>query len=429
VTGGVARPAGSPLSRWLSPAQRLALSDVSTAFWVSRALIWVAGAGLAALIGVHALQGPQLDPLSETAPFQSDLANVLVAPGARFDSSWLLAISNSGYGADGSAAFFPLYPALVALLGVVLRSTIVAGIVLSSACTIGGLYLLHRLTALDHGRDTARRTVWIVACFPMAFAFSAVYTEGLFLLLSVGAFYAARLGRWGTAAAVGLLAAATRSAGVLLILPLLLVYFYGPRADREPDFDAGGLRPRYRWRAEVAWLAAIPLGLLAFLAYLGIAIGDPLATFGAQADWHRILAPLGGLVMGVISGVQGLVALVSGHGSTAASSVTDGRALAGLNVILLGVLVLAGWLIRETARRLPVAYTAYAISSVALPLSTPAVGQPLLSLPRFMMVIFPFWIAVALWSGERAASRRVIGGSSVLLVACTALFVAWISAP
>ena len=42
----------------------------------------------------------------------------------------------------------------------------------------------------------AGATVWLVALFPAALYFGAPYSESLFLLVSVGAFYAARTGRW-----------------------------------------------------------------------------------------------------------------------------------------------------------------------------------------------------------------------------------------
>ena len=418
------------LRRGLSAAQQQALGDIWAAFCFSRGVVWLVGVAVAAAVGVQGGHVDDLDPLSITAPFGSGVANLLVAPGARFDSTWLLEITQTGYDAAGTPAFFPLYPALVALLGSLVGSSLVAGIVFSCGCSLVGLYLLHRLTSLDHDREVARSTVWITACFPVAFAFSAVYTEGLFLLLSVGGFYAARLGRWNVAAIAALLAAATRSAGVLLVVPLVVLYLDGPRADREPDRPRHGLQPRYRVRRDALWLLTPPLGLLAFLAYLGLAIGDPLATFGAQAEWDRIVAPLAGLAMGVADGLQSLLHLFGGVGPGAAPAAGgDPEAMAVLNLALLCFLVLSGWLVREAARRLPAAYTSYALASLALPLSTPAIGQPLMSLPRFLMVIFPLWIALALWARERAAMRRVLSGLLVLLIAATALFVAWVSAP
>ena len=68
----------------------------------------------------------------------------------------------------------------------------------------------------------------LVAFFPAALFFSAVYSESLFLLLSVGAVLAARQGRWAWAGALAALAALTRNSGVLLLVPLALLFLYLP---------------------------------------------------------------------------------------------------------------------------------------------------------------------------------------------------------
>lgn len=414
----------------LSTERRGALADAWRAFLLSRAVIWAAGIAAVIAIGAGAQASPRLDSLWLTAPFDSQFANLLVSPAARFDSAWYLEIARYGYEIPDRAAFFPLYPGLVSLLGAVFGSALVAGIAISSACSLAGLYLLHRLTALDFGTETARATVRIVAWSPVAVCLSAVYTEGLFLLLSVGSLYAGRLGRWRTAALVAALAAATRSAGVLLILPLAALYLYGPRADRAPDRPLSDRRPRYRPRADAAWLAAIPAGLVGYLVYLGVSTGDPLGAFSSQAEWNRMLAPMAAIPLAIWSTVTGAIELVPGLGGWdggPAVNIADRQALQ--NLILSGFLALGAWLIAIAARRLPGAYVVYALTSLALPLSVPATHQPLMSLPRFMLVVFPLWIALALWALERGAMRRVLTVSAALMVTATALFAGWITAP
>jgi hypothetical protein len=72
---------------------------------------------------------------------------------------------------------------------------------------------------------------------------------------------------------------------------------------------------------------------------------------------------------------------------------------------------------------------AYAAVSLALPLSVPASDAPLLSLPRFMLVAFPLWIALALWAVVRGAVRSVVATSSLLMVTATVLFSTWAVPP
>jgi Gpi18-like mannosyltransferase len=168
------------------------------------------------IAGAPTLTTARLDPFWFTEPFGDSFANLVVAPTARWDSAWFLQIASFGYDDPSRRAFFPLYPLLVALWSP-LGSGLMVGAVVSCVSSIGGLYLLHRLVSLDFGLEDARTTVAIVAWFPSAVLLSAVYSEGLFLLLSVGSIYAARLGRWPHAGLLAALGAATRSAGIRLI--------------------------------------------------------------------------------------------------------------------------------------------------------------------------------------------------------------------
>jgi hypothetical protein len=92
-------------------------------------------------------------------------------------------------------------------------------------------------------------------------------------------------------------------------------------------------------------------------------------------------------------------------------------------------LVFGVWLCTEAYRRLNPAYVAYAICGLALPLSVPAGGFALMSLPRFEFVIFPLWIALALWAHERQRVRQVLWVFGTLLASCSALFAVWGLAP
>src|SRR5204862_381589 len=135
---------------------------------------------------------------------------------------------------------------------------LIGATVISLVALAVGLRLLHRLTAMELGAPVADATVLLLAFAPVAFFFSAPYTESVFLLASVGAFLAARSGRWALAGIAAAVASGTRSAGALLLLPLLILYLYGPRADRECAPRPLGWRalvPRHRVRPDVLWLA------------------------------------------------------------------------------------------------------------------------------------------------------------------------------
>lgn len=399
----------------------MALAEAWRALWVSRLVVWLAGLGAVATWGLSA-RATRFDPAGVTQPF-GRFGDALVAPGVRWDSVWYLAIANDGYAADPGGvrgAFFPLYPALVKIAGAVIGSPLVAGMLISAAAFFGALVMLHKLTELELGAAAARGAVWCLACFPMAFFFSAVYSESLFLLVSIGAVYAARTGRWAWAGSLGALGAASRSAGVLLVVPLALLYL---RANRQ----AGrGLRPR----ADALWLALVPVGLALFSAVLAIAGEDPLTPFHAQQLWFRHFAgPFVGAWDGAGAAWDGARQLLSGSRSPVyfSDAAGDPFVAARIDLMLFAFLVAAIPALVGTLRRLPLAYGAYCLVALALPLSYPVTPQPLMSLPRFIAVLFPLFMWLGAWTarGGRRREIAVVGISLAGLAVFSAQFTTW----
>ena len=79
---------------------------------------------------------------------------------ARWDSVWFLRIAEHGYASlEGTAAaFYPLYPASVGLLGrVFFGHYVLAGIAISLAASLAAFVLLHDLAETKLGADGARR--------------------------------------------------------------------------------------------------------------------------------------------------------------------------------------------------------------------------------------------------------------------------------
>ena len=299
---------------------------------------------------------------------------------ARWDSDWFLKIAEQGYSWPSSTpAFFPLYPLLVGGLGWVLAGhTVLAGIVVSLAAGAAAFGLLYRLTLERLGEEAARHTVLFLAVAPTSLFFGAVYSESLFLLLSVATFLAAERGRFWQAGAVGGLALLTRSAGVALV-PALLVFAW-----RAPD----------RRRA-LAGVALAPALFLLYPLLLSVWIGRPLAFLEAQqVVWERRLSPAGPLG-GVIAAVQ--------H-----------RELLDLGVaVALIVLGVVAW------RRIGAAYGLYTLTSVAIPLTFVSEKIPLWSMQRFAVVVFPAFMALA----TIVRSRRAVLVTAAILGAGLAVYV------
>ncbi|HEY6029003.1 MAG TPA: glycosyltransferase family 39 protein, partial [Gaiellaceae bacterium] len=147
-----------------------------------------------------------------------------------WDAQWFMHVARDGYN-PVSAAFFPLYPLLVHGVAWVVRSTLVAGTLLSLASAGAAAWALAEIARPLLGPRGARDAVLYLALFPTAYVFTAVYSDALFLALSAASFLAASRGRSWAAGVAGGLAVATRLVGIAL-LPAL-VFLLWPRARRE----------------------------------------------------------------------------------------------------------------------------------------------------------------------------------------------------
>jgi Mannosyltransferase (PIG-V) len=395
-------------------SRRPALAQAAGAALLSRLLVWVAGVWAVALWGI-ANGASRFDPGGVTRPY-GRLGDALVAPLARWDSVWYLAIAHDGYPPHDPErpAFFPLYPALVRAAGAVLGSPLVGGAAVSAACMVAALVVLHRLTELELGAAAARGAVWALALFPAAFFLGAVYSEALFLAVSLGAVYAGRTRRWPWAAALAALAGATRSAGLVLVLPLALLWW----------------EQRPRRARDALWLAGAPAGLGAFCGWLALRGGDGGAPLHAQELWFRHFAgPFVGVWQGAVAAWDGARQLLSGSRAHVYFTHAGGDPFvaAGHNLLLFAFLLLALPALWWTFRRLPLAYGAYAVAALALPLSWPVGPQPLMSLPRFELVLFPLFMATGAWLADGDARRRaaVLGVFAAGLVVLSAQFATW----
>jgi hypothetical protein len=411
------------------PAVRVAW----TALWSSRLVVFVSGV-LAMLAIGRAAGTAGFDPSGLTAPF-GYFGNLLVAPFARWDSVWYLVISHTGYDHDAArTAFFPLYPLLMHGVGFAVGSDLIAGILISLGAFFVALVLMYRLTTLELGGELAPVAVMLVAFCPMAFLFSAVYSESLFLALSIGCIWQARMGRWVWAGVLGGLAAAERNSGVMLLVPLVLLFLYGPREDavaRAPVAAGSRLAwlvPRYRPTAKLAWALLVPAGLAAYVLVLALTTGDGLAPFHSQEVWFRHFAgPFGGIWDGAVAAWDGLRQLLHGPAPPVYFAKAAGNPLtiAGQNLILFAFLGLGVAAVVGTFRRLPFAYGAYCVAALALPLSYPVTPRPLISLPRYEVVLFPLFMWGAWWILRRRWTVPAIASMAVLLGLFTAEFATW----
>src|SRR2546421_3284950 len=105
----------------------------------------------------------------------------------QWDSAWFTRIAAHGYAGSGAAAFFPLFPLLMAGLDPVLPGGVFgAGLVVGNLALLGALVVLHRLVATESDDATADRALWYLVAFPTGFFLAAADNTALFLALTVG---------------------------------------------------------------------------------------------------------------------------------------------------------------------------------------------------------------------------------------------------
>lgn len=286
----------------------------------------------------------------------------------------------------------------------------------SLACFFSALTLLHRLTVIELGEQFAAPALLPLSFFPTALFFGIPYSESMFLLLAVGAFLAARTGHWAVAGIALALASATRVPGLLLVVPVAMLYLYGPRTDREHEFDDGRW-PRYRLRPDFLWLLLAPLGLLAFSAYLHFTLDNWIAWNDAQALFGRhAVDPLTGVWAGLREAGKGVGHLATGsyHGT-----------FDYLNVVQLIFVVFAAVGGIAMLRTLPAAYGTWVLLSLAPTFVSQVDGDPFWSAPRFIAVLFPLFLWLATVTEKRGWTTRVVALFAAGMAIFTAQFALW----
>jgi len=326
---------------------------------------------------------------------------------ARWDTAFYHSIATAGYRWDpgvfqhDNIVFFPLYPLLMRWGGALLGGhPLLAGLLVSLISFAGAIALLYRLAVLDVGEAHAGPAILLFSTFPFALFYSAVYTESLFLLLTVGAFYGMRRGHLSAVALCGIAAGLTRPNGVWLTLPLLWM-----AVSRSADAAGRDGHSRAVSRRLAVLAACAPIvGTAIFSAYLHVRFHDALAWVHGQAAWG---APLLGRPPAPDP------TRLPGEPSVKVTEV----------FVYLGdiaAFVLAAAAIRPVTRRFGGAYGVW----VAANIFPPAVAHLFISLGRFTSLLFPvfFWLAIRL---PRERLWQVAGAFAAGQALLTAWFFLW----
>ena len=408
-------------------------STEMTSFRLAMATVVVVRAGVLAVavgsrlaFGKNETHAALYDLPGVTQPFEGSAINLVMGVLSRWDAVWYLLIANNGYDHaskvptvdiayqwGGSVNFSPLYPLAVHItsgFGASAETVVPAAYFVSFAALVVALAVFHRLCVREIGERAAFWATVLIAVFPGSLWFAIPYAESLLLCASVGAVYAARTSRWPLAGCLAAAATLTRPPGVLVLLPLGMLWVAERRARGEPILSPAA-----------AWFLLGPLAVVAWFGYLWQLTGDPLAYLNVGERWYREPAdPLTALAQSARAATDGLGAVISGgvSGLEMQDAVRD---------LVSFALVIAALVVAVAAfRGVGPAYGVYAIVFLLVSLSTGDPDHRAAWMLRYMAVIFPLFMELGRRIGDRKHQGIALAAVfSAGLAFCAAAFARW----
>lgn len=313
------------------------------------------------------------------------LYSLLVNGFAHWDSGWYIQIARTGYTTVDQTAFWPMYPWLMSALhnlsGLDYR---VSGIVISLVSFVFFLSFLGLWAEREFGRRTALWTMALIAFFPTAYYFDAVYTESLFLMLSAAAVYASQKRRFKIANVLVLFATLTRNTGGLLGF----IIFFDYIKDRQTGWR---FWQRRWWRSlgfEAMYLLLPAAGLAAYCVWLKERFGHYFPFLIAESQhWHR------GYMAPWLTFLHTLHYLLHPQATSMAPDYVRFEMASfafAVMLLLIGVLY-----VRKSLNH--VGWWLYLFAVTWITASEPSFDVPdyLVSLPRYVLMLFPGFVFFA----------------------------------
>jgi Gpi18-like mannosyltransferase len=324
--------------------------------------------------------------------------NSIISIWNTWDTPHYLKIAQYGYssstveGRHLMIVFFPLYPFLIKVLTFVLQNYLLSALIISNVAYIFAVFYLYKLVLLDFDKDDALRTVIYFSIFPTAYFLHAAYTESLFLALTIASFYYARKDKWAFSGVLGMLAAMTRITGIML-LPIMLIEYLHQREFKKENI-----------RKDILWIFVIGIGFAIYIILNYITYADPLKFLEIQSShWGMHLSlPTKGFFYA--------------WGSIFWHTPADGMSY-GLFQLVFCILGLI--LTIYSFFRLRLSYSLYALATWLVVTST----SFMISVPRFMLTVFPIFIILAILGRRKEINYAVIFISLILYALFLSQFV------
>lgn len=302
----------------------------------------------------------------------SALSNFLLYPFGNFDGVYYLMIASGGYTVN--AGFFPLFPLSIHILTLPFNIQSFSVTQYFFANILIGFYFLcaliifYKLLKIDYKQNIASNAMLLLLIFPTSFFFASIYSESLFFLLSVLSFYLARKKNWLLASFFGGLLSATRLVGIAMFPSLLYEYFKNEKNKTIGKF---------------LLICLSPLGLIVYAFYNFLKWGNPFYFVQAQGNLQNNRS-----VNSIILPTQTLFRYLKILISVSPKIYEWWVAFFELSFFVFTITILyIAW--RKKVR------TSYLLFGLIC-LITPLLTGTLSGIPRYVLIIFPIYITLAL---------------------------------
>lgn len=135
------------------------------------------------------------------------------------DGGYTSIVVPSGYMGDAyqALAFLPLYPALIWVVNLLFHNAMLAALVTSTLCYVGGIIFLYMAVSLKYTRDIAEKAAILISVFPFSFYFGGMLPESTVLLTASACIYFSFKKKWWLAGIFGMLCTLAKLQGITIL--------------------------------------------------------------------------------------------------------------------------------------------------------------------------------------------------------------------
>lgn len=312
---------------------------------------------------------------------------------ANFDGVHYLNIATDGYITGGR--FFPLFPIVLWIFSLgafYFPLTFIISIIIPNLVFGTSLYVLIKLLKLDYPEKVSNKTIIYLLFFPTSFFFISVYSEGLFLLLTLLSFYLMRKKQWYLAAICAMFLTASRFVGIVIIPALIFEYLI---TEKPKEIKS--------WLNLFLITAISSLGLTSYIIYNYFHWGNFLHFISAQGELNN-----GRSTSSFVFPLQTVYRYFKIQVSLPINLFEWWIALLELCSFIFGsTLLVIAWF-----KRVRLSYLIFGVLAFLFP----TLSGTFSGLPRYLLIIFPIFLTLALIENKYIKVIYLLSGAILLFL-------------